>query len=184
MLDLDSPFHTPAQFQQRLTRFIDQWGKRYPSIRGSLPEYKWRYYQQYLNYPVQLRRMRYTTNWIERFNKEVRKTTQHVNSFPNPDAALNLIFMVTKQMEEKPIVYESQVFIPSNKKWRRSYLGSLRHRIIDTTGENRARGEVCLVFRTIHENPFYLQSHISITCGYNAHSMNARSIIVLRMTSS
>ena len=101
MLDLDSPFHTPAQFQQRLTRFIDQWGKRYPSIRGSLPEYQWRYYHQYLNYPVQLRRMRYTTNWIERFNKEVRKTTQHVNSFPNPDAALNMIFMVTKQMEEK-----------------------------------------------------------------------------------
>lgn len=101
VLDLDNPFHTPAQFQQRLTRFIDQWAKRYPSIRGSLPEYKWRYYHQYLNYPVQLRRMLYTTNWIERFNKEVRKTTQHVNSFPNPDAALNLIFMVSKQMEEK-----------------------------------------------------------------------------------
>ncbi len=54
--------------------------------------YKWRYYYQYLNYPVQLRRMLYTTNWIERFNKEVRKTTQHVNSFPNPDAALNDIY--------------------------------------------------------------------------------------------
>ncbi|TXI17078.1 MAG: hypothetical protein E6Q62_10010 [Nitrosomonas sp.] len=40
-------------------------------------------------------------NWIERFNKTVRKTTQHVNSFPNPDAALNWIFMVTKQMKEK-----------------------------------------------------------------------------------
>jgi len=26
--------------------------------------------------------MLYTTNWIERFNKEVRKTTQHVNNFP------------------------------------------------------------------------------------------------------
>ena len=36
--------------------------------------------------------MLYTTNWIERFNKEVRKTTQHVNSFPNPDAALNDIY--------------------------------------------------------------------------------------------
>ena len=90
VLDLDNPFHTPEQFQLHLTKFIDQWGKRYPSIRGSLPEYKWRYYHQYLNYPVQLRRMLYTTNWIERFNKEVRKTTQHVNSFPNPDAAAKL----------------------------------------------------------------------------------------------
>ena len=34
VLDLDSPFHTPAQFQRRLTRFIDQWGKR-------LPQYPW-----------------------------------------------------------------------------------------------------------------------------------------------
>lgn len=108
VLDLDSPFHTPAQFQQRLTKFIDQWGKRYPSIRGSLPEYQWRYYRQYLNYPVQLRRMLYTTNWIERFNKEVRKTTQHVNSFPNPDAALNLIFIwLPNKWRKKPIVYQS-----------------------------------------------------------------------------
>ena len=108
VLDLDSPFHTPAQFQQRLTKFIDQWGKRYPSIRGSLPEYQWRYYHQYLNYPVQLRRMLYTTNWIERFNKEVRKATQHVNSFPNPDAALNLIFIwLPNKWRKKPIVYQS-----------------------------------------------------------------------------
>ena len=123
MLDLDSPFHTPAQFQQRLTRFIDQWGKRYPSIRGSLPEYQWRYYHQYLNYPVQLRRMRYTTNWIERFNKEVRKTTQHVNSFPNPDAALNLIFMVTKQMEEKTYRIPITSFYPFKQEMEKILFG-------------------------------------------------------------
>ncbi|MBK7354035.1 MAG: transposase [Nitrosomonas sp.] len=102
-------------------------------MRGSLPEHKWRYYYQYLNYPVQLRRMLYTTNWIERFNKEIRKTTQHVNSFPNPNAALNLIFMVTKQMEEKTYRIPITSFYPSNNTWRRSCLPFLRHRIIDTT---------------------------------------------------
>ena len=40
VLDLDNPYHAPEQFQLRLTKFIDQWGKRYPSIRGSLP-YLW-----------------------------------------------------------------------------------------------------------------------------------------------
>ena len=55
----------------------------------------------YWFYPVQIRRMLVTTNWIERLNKKIRKTTQHVNRFPNPDAALNLIFMVSQQMEER-----------------------------------------------------------------------------------
>jgi len=88
-----------------------------------LPEYQWRYYHQYLNYPVQLRRMRYTTNWIERFNKEVRKTTQHVNSFPNPDAALNMIFMVTKQMEEKTYRIPIISFYPFKQKMEKILFG-------------------------------------------------------------
>ena len=47
------------------------------------------------------RRMFYTTNWIERLNKEIRKVTRHTNSFPNPDSAMNLVFMVAMDMEKR-----------------------------------------------------------------------------------
>jgi transposase-like protein len=35
--------------------------------------------------------MIYTTNWIERLNKSIRRTTKIRNSFPNSDSALNMI---------------------------------------------------------------------------------------------
>jgi len=101
LLNIDEANYTPTQCRNQLAQFIQRWVKKYPSFKTQLPEQKWKYFVNFLRYPVQVRRMLYTTNWIERLNKEIRKTTRHVNSFPNPDAALNLIFMVTTQMEER-----------------------------------------------------------------------------------
>ena len=47
--------------------------------------------------------MIYTTNWIERFNKTVRRTTKIRDSLPSPHSALMLIGYVA--MEEKPQTY-------------------------------------------------------------------------------
>ena len=117
VLSLDDPLLTPEAFEARLIVFIEKWASVYPHLRRQLPEEKWRYYSAYCHYPVGIRRMLYTTNWIERFNKEVRKVTRHVNSFPTPDSALNLVFMVIKTIEEstysKPITsfYPYRTFI-------------------------------------------------------------------------
>ena len=112
LLGLDQADYRPEQFEKRLSAFIQKWRKKYPSIKNKLPEHKWRYYHAYLHYPVPIRRMVYTTNWIERCNKEIRKITRHVNSFPTPNAALNLVFMVLKRLGDstydKPITF----FIP------------------------------------------------------------------------
>ncbi len=43
--------------------------------------------------------MLYTTNWIERLNKEIRKVSRHVNSFSNTDSILNMIYMVINRLE-------------------------------------------------------------------------------------
>ena len=64
------------------------------------PEHKIKHFSSYLKFPVTVRRMLYTTNWIERFNKEIRKVTKHTNSFPNPQSALNLVFMVAQNMSK------------------------------------------------------------------------------------
>ena len=101
VLGLDDPMHTAEVFKQRLSAFIDKWSTHYPRIRRQLPEEKWSYYAAYLAYPFSVRRMLYTTNWIERLNKEIRKVIRHVNSFPNAEAALNLVFMATRQIEEQ-----------------------------------------------------------------------------------
>ena len=35
--------------------------------------------------------MRYTTNWIERLNRENKQATRHRGAFPNPESALLLL---------------------------------------------------------------------------------------------
>lgn len=112
VLGLDDPLHTPEQFQKRLQIFIQQWSIKYPRFKNQLPEHKWRYLCAYLHYPQALRRMLYTTNWLERLNKEIRKVIRHVNSFPNSNAALNLVFMVTQQLQEKTYAKPITFFTP------------------------------------------------------------------------
>ena len=112
VLGLEDTMYTKEQFVERLMTFIDRWKTHYPGIVRQLPETKWRYYSAYLHYPFAVRRMIYTTNWIERFNKEIRKVTKHVNSFPNPDSALNLVFMLVNKMEDSTYAKPITSFYP------------------------------------------------------------------------
>ena len=59
--------------------------------------------------------MIYTTNWIERFNKSVRRTTKIRNSLPSPHAALMLIGYVGMELEEKTYNYPISIFANDEK---------------------------------------------------------------------
>ena len=86
----DSEYKTKDGIES-LNNFVDKWSGKYPSIRNLFNEKEKQYYFSYLNFPSNIHRMIYSTNWIERLNKEVRKTQRRRNAFPNPDSALNLI---------------------------------------------------------------------------------------------
>jgi len=61
--------------------------------------------------------MIYTTNWIERFNKSVKRTTKIRNSLPSPKSALMLICYKALEQEEKSFKY-----ILYNFKYERSLM--------------------------------------------------------------
>ena len=46
----------------------------------------------YYKYPVSIRKSIYTTNWIERFNKEVRRLIKTKDSLPTEDACSKLVY--------------------------------------------------------------------------------------------
>jgi putative transposase len=96
---IDDPQDTPEACDDRIRAFVARWAKRYPKLRGVLKEERLHLYRGYLALPHGLRRYLYTTNWVERLNKEIRKITRHTNSFPHEDSALNLIFMVIQTMQ-------------------------------------------------------------------------------------
>jgi transposase-like protein len=101
VLNPDDKNYKRENAMERLRVFSKKWGKYYKHI-GQLPEKEdIEYYFTYLDYDHRVRRMIYTTNWIERFNKSCRRTLKIRNSFPTPEAALALITSVAIEKSEK-----------------------------------------------------------------------------------
>jgi len=79
---------------KRAKVFSDKWSKFYSPIRKFNDENQMRYYFTYLNFNPKIWRMIYTTNWIERFNKDIKRTTKIRNSMPSIDSVLTLLSKV------------------------------------------------------------------------------------------
>ena len=58
--------------------FVEKWESKYPALRKYKTERNSAYFT-YMDFPVQVQRCIYTTNWIERLNREVQENHQHEN---------------------------------------------------------------------------------------------------------
>lgn len=75
-----------------LTRLDEKWGTRYPmSIRSWRTN--WDSLTTFFKYPVELRRIVYTTNAIESLNAQMRKNIANRKVFPHDDALIKLLFL-------------------------------------------------------------------------------------------
>lgn len=102
VFDLDDKSDNKEKALKRMNQFLLKWKKAYPSLaRMNISENHF----TYLDFPFELRRIIYTTNMIERLNKEVKKVVKNKNSFPNPESALSLIWMKIMDVEERVYKY-------------------------------------------------------------------------------
>lgn len=90
---------------KELKNYLSSWEDKYPSLKKVTQKKDLENYFTYYKYERIIRRMIYTTNWIERFNKSVRRTTKIRNSFPSPESALFLIGYKGLEMEEGAYKY-------------------------------------------------------------------------------
>lgn len=90
---------------ENLNIFIDKWSKKYYSIKNMFKDEHIENYFVYLSYPAEIQKMIYTTNWIERLNKGVRRTEKIRNSFPNEDSSLNFICLYLIDFGKKEKIY-------------------------------------------------------------------------------
>ncbi len=69
----------------------DRWDKDYRAIKllRNNPDYK--AYLTYLNYAPEIQAMIYTTNWIERLNRDFRRVTRMRTAMPNEGSVLTLM---------------------------------------------------------------------------------------------
>jgi len=102
---LEDTSYTIQDGKKNLTLFLNKWSKKYPHIVRQFDDFDIDSYFQYLDFPAPIQRMIYTTNWVERLNKGVRKTQRIRNSFPNPESALNLVGAYLMDFEDRVYKY-------------------------------------------------------------------------------
>lgn len=83
-----------------LDEFEQNWGGKYPMAVRSWREH-WDELATMFKYPEQIRRIIYTTNAIENFNRQLRKVTKTKSAFVSDDALLKQLYLVTMQITNK-----------------------------------------------------------------------------------
>jgi putative transposase len=79
--------------EARFAEFVDTWAERYPAMVDTWRR-AWAEFVPFLAFPVELRRIVYTTNAVESLNARFRKAVRHRTHFPNEQAALKVLYLV------------------------------------------------------------------------------------------
>ena len=96
-----------------LDDFAEIWDKKYPKISKSWRE-NWANLSTYFKFPEELRRLIYTTNAIEGFNRQLRKVTKSKAVFLTDDSLFKMLYLamldITKKWTERRA--ETAVSVP------------------------------------------------------------------------
>ena len=80
--------------------FSAAWDKKYPQISKSWRE-NWPNLSTYFKYPQEVRRLIYTTNTIEGFNRQLRKVTKSKAVFPTDDSLFKMLYLAMIDITKK-----------------------------------------------------------------------------------
>jgi transposase-like protein len=84
---------------EEFEKFKLKWYGKYKYAITSWEE-NWDNLSNYFEYPLELRKIIYTTNTIENLNRGIRKYTKTKTQFPNENAASKSIFLAIKNIEQ------------------------------------------------------------------------------------
>ena len=91
---------TKSSAEGMLDELDKKWGDKYPIVIMSWRT-NWEELSQYFKYPPDIRRIIYTTNTVEGFNRQLRKVTKAKGVFPNEQALLKMIFLAAQDIMKK-----------------------------------------------------------------------------------
>ena len=83
-----------------LDSFDEKWSGKYPKIAKSWKD-NWVNLSTYFKYPEAVRRLIYTTNTIEGFNRQLRKVTKSKTVFPSDDSLLKMLYLAMMDITKK-----------------------------------------------------------------------------------
>lgn len=83
-----------------LDTFAEHWDKKYPKISQSWRN-NWAKLSTYFKFSQELRRLIYTTNTIEGFNRQLRKVTKSKSVFPTDDSLFKMLYLAMIDITKK-----------------------------------------------------------------------------------
>lgn len=83
---------TEEAAKQALDTFASKWERQYPMSIQSWRK-NWDKLVTFMKYPVELRKVIYTTNAIESLHAQMRKNISNRKMFPNDDAVIKILFL-------------------------------------------------------------------------------------------
>ena len=91
---------TEEEAKDQMDSFEQKWQSTYPHVIKSWRT-NWDSLTAFFRYPVEIRKIMYTTNVIESVNSKFRKATSARRLFPTDDAILKSLFMAAMELEKK-----------------------------------------------------------------------------------
>ena len=86
--------------EEALDCFAERWDRKYPKISASWRA-NWANLSTYFKFPEELRRLIYTTNAIEGFNRQLRKVTKSKAVFPTDDSLFKMLYLAMLDITKK-----------------------------------------------------------------------------------
>lgn len=94
----DAP--TKQAARAALEDFATKWNHKYPYAIKSWED-NWDELTVFFDFPVEIRKIIYTTNLIENLNGKIRKYTKNKLSFPTDEAVLKSVFLALREATKK-----------------------------------------------------------------------------------
>jgi putative transposase len=100
--DMKQIYDAPTKQAARaaLEDLANTWGRKYPYAIKSWEE-NWEELTVFFDFPLEIRKIIYTTNLIENLNGKIRKYTKNKLSFPTDEAVLKSVFLALREATKK-----------------------------------------------------------------------------------
>jgi len=100
--DLKTVYKAPNResAETNLLRLKEAWSDKY-TIAVRSWENNWDELSTFFDYPAEIRRLIYTTNSIEGYNRQLRKVTKNKSSFPTAQSARKLLYLANVHITKK-----------------------------------------------------------------------------------
>jgi transposase-like protein len=89
-----------AHAEEQLEAFEEKWMAKYPAMVKSWKR-NWSGLSTFYNYDQHVRKIMYTTNSIEGFNRQIRKATKTKGALPSERALYKMLYLVSQHVQKR-----------------------------------------------------------------------------------